>query len=100
MSSNLQSVFQSKYEEFANELLLTFPELAIEINAAKAIGSEDRLSRFISDIVPHTPPNRDPAVRPAALLPGVILTDALWDCLLYTSPSPRDRQKSRMPSSA
>ena len=28
---------------------------------------------------------------PAALFPG---------CLLYTSPSPRDRQKSRMPSSA
>ena len=33
--------------------------------------------------------------------------DVLWflcespeDCLLYTSPSPRDRQKSRMPSSA
>ena len=24
----------------------------------------------------------------------------LTDCLLYTSPSPRDRQKSRMPSSA
>ena len=29
------------------------------------------------------------------------LTDLdLYDCLLYTSPSPRDRQKSRMPSSA
>ena len=25
---------------------------------------------------------------------------ALHPCLLYTSPSPRDRQKSRMPSSA
>ena len=25
---------------------------------------------------------------------------AFKDCLLYTSPSPRDRQKSRMPSSA
>ena len=24
----------------------------------------------------------------------------IWICLLYTSPSPRDRQKSRMPSSA
>ena len=24
----------------------------------------------------------------------------LFTCLLYTSPSPRDRQKSRMPSSA
>ena len=30
-----------------------------------------------------------------------ILEDYLrWNCLLYTSPSPRDRQKSRMPSSA
>ena len=27
-------------------------------------------------------------------------TRVLTDCLLYTSPSPRDRQKSRMPSSA
>ena len=26
--------------------------------------------------------------------------DLVEDCLLYTSPSPRDRQKSRMPSSA
>ena len=26
--------------------------------------------------------------------------DAMTHCLLYTSPSPRDRQKSRMPSSA
>ena len=29
---------------------------------------------------------------------GQVLTS--WGCLLYTSPSPRDRQKSRMPSSA
>ena len=27
-------------------------------------------------------------------------TDVYLSCLLYTSPSPRDRQKSRMPSSA
>ena len=26
--------------------------------------------------------------------------DSIFSCLLYTSPSPRDRQKSRMPSSA
>ena len=26
--------------------------------------------------------------------------DLVYACLLYTSPSPRDRQKSRMPSSA
>ena len=29
-----------------------------------------------------------------------MLDDMSEDCLLYTSPSPRDRQKSRMPSSA
>ena len=27
-------------------------------------------------------------------------SNILKNCLLYTSPSPRDRQKSRMPSSA
>ena len=27
-------------------------------------------------------------------------TNTLWICLLYTSPSPRDRTRSRMPSSA
>ena len=27
-------------------------------------------------------------------------TETINSCLLYTSPSPRDRQKSRMPSSA
>ena len=27
-------------------------------------------------------------------------TNIIKGCLLYTSPSPRDRQKSRMPSSA
>ena len=31
------------------------------------------------------------------LLGGVLL---LWLCLLYTSPSPRDKRQSRMPSSA
>ena len=31
---------------------------------------------------------------------GVVLLGDYWHCLLYTSPSPRDRQKSRMPSSA
>ena len=31
---------------------------------------------------------------------GAIIKREWWICLLYTSPSPRDRQKSRMPSSA
>ena len=31
---------------------------------------------------------------------GKLQTEFADTCLLYTSPSPRDRQKSRMPSSA
>ena len=33
-------------------------------------------------------------------LTGIGFVSRLLPCLLYTSPSPRDRQKSRMPSSA
>ena len=31
---------------------------------------------------------------------GKLVFESYYSCLLYTSPSPRDRQKSRMPSSA
>ena len=34
------------------------------------------------------------------ILSDIQLLDGISFCLLYTSPSPRDRQKSRMPSSA
>ena len=34
------------------------------------------------------------------LIGDAMVGGASWSCLLYTSPSPRDRQKSRMPSSA
>ena len=40
----------------------------------------------------------DPYVKKGVLPEDVILTNAT--CLLYTSPSPRDRTRSRMPSSA
>ena len=47
---------------------------------------------------------RDGAHKMNLVLAGDIFElhrTALWfHCLLYTSPSPRDRQKSRMPSSA
>ena len=39
-----------------------------------------------------------PTVKGPALIPTVVTSYA--DCLLYTSPSPRDRTRSRMPSSA
>ena len=53
---------------------------------AKSVGQEQLASR-VQVVV------RD-AVQAQALV------KATWSCLLYTSPSPRDRTRSRMPSSA
>ena len=41
-----------------------------------------------------------PADLNETALENAVIQIAAWTCLLYTSPSPRDRQKSRMPSSA
>ena len=49
----------------------------------------------------HLQGNHYPPVPLSMVQPCIDAIDAYYDdCLLYTSPSPRDRQKSRMPSSA
>ena len=47
-------------------------------------------------------PNADQIEKLKALCENILqpVRDHFGSCLLYTSPSPRDRQKSRMPSSA
>ena len=45
-------------------------------------------------------PRFDPLASDLPLNTDLIFAAAATSCLLYTSPSPRDRQKSRMPSSA
>ena len=49
------------------------------------------------EIVSHDK-ERHPALALRYL--DTVLTTLAYICLLYTSPSPRDRQKTRMPSSA
>ena len=47
--------------------------------------------------------NREPEIvdiEPDLIEINDLTIDSTTNCLLYTSPSPRDRQKSRMPSSA
>ena len=48
---------------------------------------------------PFTLGHRDILLRSLKIFDEVIIAVGV-NCLLYTSPSPRDRQKSRMPSSA
>ena len=49
----------------------------------------DKARKFLEDLV-----NKKVSIE------GKYYTKTANTCLLYTSPSPRDRQKSRMPSSA
>ena len=71
------SVFQTKYEEFAKELLETFPELAPAIQASLALSPTERLTRFQAEIRV----NPDSTQSIGALLPGVILPAATWATL-------------------
>jgi hypothetical protein len=71
------SVFQTKYEEFAKELLATFPELANLLRAALALTPAERLQQFQSSVKVTA----DPTVNCGTVLPGVTLTDALWASL-------------------
>ena len=71
------------------------------------INERYRIDNFLSAALEgnplNTPANRDLKIY---LPPGYFESEdkryptIYYICLLYTSPSPRDRQKSRMPSSA
>lgn len=76
--ADLAAVFQTKYTEFADDLASTFPELAAAIATARALGPEERITAFRAQVLPSASPKRDPDVNPGTVLPGVVITDALW----------------------
>ena len=75
------SVFQTKYDEFAKELLETFPELATQIRAAVAIPAADRLSRFQAEVKVSASAD----INTGAVLPGVVITNEVWATLSPTN---------------
>ena len=58
--------------------------------------SKSALARFTKCLREE---ERSNSIRACTITLGSVNTP-LWDCLLYTSPSPRDKRQSRMPSSA
>ena len=72
-------------------------ELFDNINKTKIIQIIDH-HKLVGGIQTKSP--IDICIKPLASCASVMYTLMDSSCLLYTSPSPRDRQKSRMPSSA
>ena len=92
--------------------VLNFEHNGITVNATESPEAMGGLGDNVIGLV-GTAPQADPLIpRNAPFRINSFTTQALLDptgteagtlyhaCLLYTSPSPRDRQKSRMPSSA
>ena len=73
----------------------SYAELWVQFDREVEVGGEH-------DFNTTTPPSCDLLFDPPTLSILSSTSKCKWKntCLLYTSPSPRDRQKSRMPSSA
>ena len=84
MYENLPSWLKVEYEE-NNKLALRLQN-GSQIKATSASSDAGR-SEAVSLLI----------IDEAAFIENI---GEIWACLLYTSPSPRDRQKYRMPSSA
>ena len=79
------SVFQTKYNEFVDDLLGALPEYTVQIHSAKALDDKTRLTRFQEEVkVGNTlgsSEETDNARNPGRVLPGVEIADAVWATL-------------------
>jgi len=79
MTAPLETIFQSKYDEFAASLLEVYPELSSEIKAALALGPEERLAKYKANILPAGGRPAKPSEEcPGEVLPGVSISNDLW----------------------
>ena len=87
-SSSLDSIFNSKYDEFVGNLREVFPELTPALDAAIALPLADRISKFREEVMPVAGnPNRNSTVNPGKILPGVELANTQWSSISSNSQS-------------
>jgi hypothetical protein len=80
----IPSVFQKKYDEFAEDLLGTLPEYKRQILLAQSIPAKLRLNRFQAEVKFNNTMAGDSEEfrkNPTTILPGVTIVDALWETL-------------------
>jgi hypothetical protein len=81
MSRTEVDVFITKYDEFCSDLTGTFPELTIQIAAAKALSVEEKKGLFRAQVLPSCSPTRSVNTCPTLVLPGVSISPAIWETL-------------------
>ena len=82
--SSTPSVFETKYNEFVEDVLGALPEYTAAIQAAKELDHKTRLARFQEEVkVTNTlaGSTEDVQTNPGTILPGVTLTNAMWATL-------------------
>lgn len=82
---NLQSVFQDKYTEFCAKLQGVFPEFAAQITAATELSADIRIAEFAEKVLPNCGPGRDNSKNPGTILPGLTISDEIWNSLSESS---------------
>ena len=79
MAAQMNSIFQAKYEEFADALLGAFPELEDNIKVSLGIVVEEREKMYKQMVLPIAGnPKRDPKEVPGMVLPGVFINEPMW----------------------
>ena len=91
----------NKLDKQYQDLLQTILDYGVEKQDRTGTGTKSIFGYTIR----HNMQDGFPVLTTKKMAWKTMVTELLWflrgdTCLLYTSPSPRDRQKSRMPSSA
>jgi hypothetical protein len=76
----MDTTFQSKYEEFCNDLLTACPELKDLIESARALSKEQRVSEYKNKVLKETLSSENHTV-----LPGVTIPSTIWESLSKNS---------------
>ena len=88
---------------FCFSLFVSANEINVEVNMESIleVGRENQtLSANSQDKIDQTERQTDKIVNEYKVVNKQVEGLKLYNCLLYTSPSPRDKRQSRMPSSA
>ena len=79
------SVFQTKYNEFVEDLLGALPEYALQIQASRSLDDKTKLNRFQEEVKVGNTLGADDTnehnKNPVKVLPGVEISDTVWASL-------------------